>query len=188
MREILNINEMKNLKIKLPVKLTLLTLFVILLNSCNNDEIETPEKFSDVKLPALFHSKIDNDLMSKTSTNSEFFTEDFTFNIVLENGNNFDVKFRASGLIDVEGITNLQIENDFFEKTGLSTNFLIENQNMTKALFKNKLLAKTSCWDQCKEDRRTGFGRAICRTGCVLKDIAKIAKEVAMTIAAIRLL
>jgi len=126
--------------------------------------------------------------MSKTSTKSESFTEDFTFNIVLENGTNFDVKFRASGFIDVDGITNLQIENNFFEKTGLTPNFLIDNQNMAKALFKSKLLAKTSCWDQCKEDRRTGFGRAVCRTGCVLKDIAKIAKEVALTIAAIKLL
>lgn len=179
---------MKNLKIKLPVLLTFLTLFVIFLNSCNNDEQENPEKFSDVKLPVLFQSIIDNDLMSKTSTNSESFTEDFTFNIVLEDGTDFDVKFRTSGMIDVEGITNLQIENDFFEKTGLTTNFLIDNKNMAKALFKSKLLAKTSCWDQCKEDRRTGFGKAICRTGCVLKDIAKIAKEVAITIATIKLL
>jgi len=48
---------MKNLKIKLPVLLTFFTLFFILLNSCNDDELVTQEKFSNVKLPALFNSK-----------------------------------------------------------------------------------------------------------------------------------
>ncbi|MDG1040165.1 MAG: hypothetical protein P8H13_01880 [Polaribacter sp.] len=175
-------------KIKQSLLLTILSFIAIFFYSCDKNESQITEEFSTVKLPVEFQLKGDNSLMNKTSDNSNYFTEDYVFNISLENGKTFDVKFRASGFVDVDGLSNLQIENTFFEKTGLSTSFLTDNESIVKAFFENKLLEKVSCWDQCKEDRRTGFGRALCRTGCVLKEVAKLANEAATVIIAIKLL
>lgn len=175
-------------KIKQSLLLSIFTLFAIFFYSCDIDESQIIEEFSTVKLPTEFQLKKDNSLMNKTSGNTNSFTEDYVFDITLENGDNFEVKFRASGFVDIDGLSSLQIENKFFQKTGLSTTFLTDNQSALKSFFENQLLEKVSCWDQCKEDRRTGFGRAICRTGCILKDTAKLAKEVAAVIVAVKLI
>lgn len=179
---------MKNLKIKYSILLSFFTFFAIFFYSCDKNESQVVEEFSTVKLPAEFQLKKDNTLMNKSSTNSDPFTQDYVFNVALDNGDSFDVKFRASGFVNIEGLSSLKIESHFFEKTGLSASFLTDNPSNVKAFFENKLLAKVSCWDQCKEDRRTGFGRAICRTGCILRDTAKLAKEVAAVIVAVKLI
>ncbi|MFK8058989.1 MAG: hypothetical protein AB8B78_02760 [Polaribacter sp.] len=179
---------MRKIKIKLATTLLSLTICFFLVYSCSNDENQITEEFSTIELPLEFQSKISKSAKNENTNDSELFTEDYTFNLILNDGTNIDVKFRASGKLNSDGLTSLEIENNFFEKTGLSPNFLTENQSKVSKIFKNKILSKKSCWAQCKEDRETGFGRAICRTGCVLKDIARIAKELALTIAAINLL
>ena len=176
---------MKNLRIRYSL---LLPILILLCTSCHDDEQEFIKQFTEVPLPIEFQSKTNTNLFSKALITAESFTEDFDFKIILENGTAFNTTFRASGLIDNEGITNLQIDKKFFKKTGLTTNFLMAHQHKKEGAYKSKLMTKTSCWNQCKKDRSSGFGRAICRTSCVLKEIAKLAKEIAIVIVAIKLL
>ena len=79
-------------KIKQSLLLTILSFIAIFFYSCDKNESQITEEFSTVKLPVEFQLKGDNSLMNKNSDNSNYFTEDYVFNISLENGKTFDVK------------------------------------------------------------------------------------------------